>query len=269
MKILKDIIYNDEAPRMCRLDAYVPDKVNNAYMYIHGGGNTHGDKCTEKTEQMFKKLCESGILVVSVNYRFMKITDRDIAPRKGPDPAPGENDIEYPVFIDDCAKAAKWVMTEGKKLADFDKLYIGGSSAGGYITMMLHLKKEHLTNVGIDPDRDVAGYIYDAGQPTTHFHMLELEGEYAHRVIIDDRAPIWYLKKPFENTETLPKIKFFVAENDMLNRVKQNELMREIFHNMGYPDEKISFHFMEGFGHCKYVGNAEYTKITEKFITEG
>ena len=45
MGIFKDIIYNSKAPRMCRLDVYVPDKVSNAYLYIHGVGNTHGDKC--------------------------------------------------------------------------------------------------------------------------------------------------------------------------------------------------------------------------------
>lgn len=266
MKIIKDMIYNEEAPRMCRLDAYIPDRVTNAYLYIHGGGNTHGDKCTPRTEVLFRSLCESGILVISVNYRFMKVTDRDIAPRKDADPAPGENDVDYPVFIDDCAKACRWAFTEGRKLAPFGKLFIGGSSAGGYITMMLHLNKTHLSAFGINADTDIAGYIYDAGQPTTHFHMLELEGEYAHRVLIDERAPVWYLKKPFEEPEKLPKVLFVVAENDMPNRAKQNELMLEIMRNFGYPEEKLGFRTMAGYGHCRYLSDPEYIRLTQEFI---
>ena len=266
MKTFKDIIYNSETPRMCRLDVYVPDNVSNAYLYIHGGGNTHGDKCTPRTEELFLSLCESGIMVISVNYRFMKVTDHDIAPRREEDPAPGENDIDYPVFIDDCAMAVKWATTEGRKMAAFDKLYIGGSSAGGYITMMLHLNGSHLARFGIDSRRDIAGYIYDAGQPTTHFHMLELEGEYAHRVLIDKRAPIWYLDKPFEDTESLPKVQFIVAENDMPNRVKQNELMMETMRNMGYPEEKLGMRMFMGYGHCKYLADPEYIALTRDFV---
>ncbi|MCQ2400812.1 MAG: alpha/beta hydrolase [Lachnospiraceae bacterium] len=266
MEIIKDIIYNEEVPGMCRLDVYKPDEVKNAYLYIHGGGNTHGDKCTERTEPLFKDLCENGTFVISVNYRFMKVTDHDIAPRKGDDPAPGENDIDYPVFIEDCAKAVNWAFTSGKKYGDFKKLYIGGSSAGGYITMMLHLNPSYLRAYGLDSQKDIAGYIYDAGQPTTHFHMLELEGEYPHRVLIDERAPMWYLKKPFEDTEYLPEVKFFVAEDDMLNRVKQNELMKEIMLNFGYPKEKITFHQMMGYRHCKYLNDPEYIRLTREFV---
>ena len=268
MEIIHDIVYNEAAPRMCRLDVYVPDRVNNAYLYIHGGGNTHGDKRTAGSEPMLRALCESGVLVVSANYRFMKITDRDIAPRRGPDPAPGENDIDYPVFIEDCALAAKWVMTEGRKLADFRKLYIGGSSAGGYITMMLHLNPTHLAAVGIDSFRDVAGYVYDAGQPTTHFHCLELEGEYAHRVLIDERAPMFYLSKPFAPDTVFPKVAVVVAETDMLNRVKQNELLLEIMRNFGYPAEKLSFRQMMGYGHCKYLADPEYIRLVQEFVAE-
>lgn len=267
MKIIKDIIYNEEAPGMCRLDVYKPDKVKNAYLYIHGGGNTHGDKCTGRTEVLFKELCESGILVVSVNYRFMKVTDHDIAPRRGEDPAPGENDIDYPVFIDDCARAVSWLFSSAEEYGGFDRLYIGGSSAGGYITMMLHHNPAHLQAFGIDPEKDIAGYIYDAGQPTTHFHMLELCGEYAHRVLIDERAPMWYLKKPYEDTENLPKVQFFAAENDMPNRVKQNELMMEVMLNSGYPEEKISFRKMMGYGHCKYLDDPEYIRLTKEFVS--
>ena len=266
MEIIRDIIYNGEAPRMCRLDVYRPEQVKNAYLYIHGGGNTHGDKHTERTEPLFLDLCAHGTLVISVNYRFLPVTDHDIAPRRGDDPAPGENDIEYPVFVDDCARAVRWAFTEGKRYGDFQRLYIGGSSAGGYITMMLHLNPAHLAAFGIDANRDIAGYIYDAGQPTTHFHLLELRGEYAHRVLIDERAPIWYLQKPFASPEGLPKVMFFVAENDMPNRARQNELMLEIMLNLGYPKEKLSFHHMMGFGHCKYLNDPEYIRLTREFV---
>lgn len=132
--------------------------------------------------------------------------------------------------------------------------------------MMLHLNPLHLKTFGIDSEKDIAGYIYDAGQPTTHFHMLELCGEYPHRVLIDERAPMWYLKEPFGEGNGFPKVMFFVAENDMLNRAKQNELMREIMLNFGYPKEKISFHYMKGYGHCKYLADPEYIRLTKEFV---
>lgn len=271
MKKYSDILYNPEAPNMCRLDVWAPEKAVAAYLYIHGGGITHGDKETERTRLLFETLAEEGVAVFSVNYRFLPVTDHDTAPRRDP-VDPEENDVEYPVFIEDCAKAFRFMMTEGKKYCPFDRAFIGGSSAGGYIAMMLCFDRHFLADVGYDSFRDVAGYIPDAGQPTTHFHMLELRGESDLRVMVDETAPFWYLDHRFEGKNgepepaDLPGLLFFTAERDMPGRVEQNALFIRTLENFGYPPEKIASRQMMGYGHCRYLADPEYIRTVAEFL---
>lgn len=268
MRIFRDIVYNGEAPLMDRLDIYVPDgKPCGAYLYLHGGGITHGDKCTERTVPMFEALAKRGIAVFSANYRFLPITDHDSAPRRAPIDC-AENDVPFPVFIEDCAKAFRYMMTEGKQLVGFDRAFIGGSSAGGYISMMLCFDPHYLRAVGYDSFRDVAGYVFDAGQPTTHFHLLELRDESALRVLIDETAPFFYLTKSFRDQETLPRLKFVTAEQDMPGRVEQNALFAATLRNFDYPAEKIESRLMAGYGHCKYLADPDYIEMIGDFLTK-
>ena len=271
MKFYSDIVYLPEAPEMCRLDIWAPEHARAAYLYLHGGGITHGDKCTERTRPMFESLASEGIAVFSANYRFLPVTDHDSAPRRTPVDSK-ENDVDYPVFIEDCAAAFRFMMTEGRKYCSFDRAYIGGSSAGGYITMMLCFDRRFLASEGYDSFRDVAGYIPDAGQPTTHFHMLELRGESDLRVMVDETAPFWYLDHRYEGKNgepepaDLPRLLFFTAENDMPGRVEQNALFVKTLINFGYPAEKIMSRQMTGYGHCKYLADPEYIRTVAEFL---
>ncbi len=265
MKILRDLIYDEAHPEMDRLDVYLPDKIENAYVYFHGGGMTHGDKCTPRTEPLFRALAEQGTLVFSCNYRFLPITDHDSAPRRTP-VLSGENDVDVNEVLKDCAKAVNWAMTEGRKYGDFGRISVGGSSAGGYITMMLMLRSDLLGEYGIDPLRNIDGYFFDAGQPTTHFHLLELRGESPLRVLVDETAPFYYLSGPFEPADKLPAVLTVVAGQDMPGRADQNRLLLTTMRNFGYPAEKLGWRVMEGYGHCKYLADPEYVRLTAEFV---
>ena len=220
------------------------------------------------TVQAFARpFIERGIAVFSANYRFLPITDHDSAPRRAPIDC-AENDVPFPVFIEDCAKAFRYMMTEGKQLVGFDRAFIGGSSAGGYISMMLCFDPHYLRAVGYDSFRDVAGYVFDAGQPTTHFHLLELRDESALRVLIDETAPFFYLTKSFRDQETLPRLKFVTAEQDMPGRVEQNALFAATLRNFDYPAEKIESRLMAGYGHCKYLADPDYIEMIGDFLTK-
>jgi len=272
MNVYKDIIYNPEAPVMDRMDIYVPDgDVKAVYLYLHGGGITHGDKDTGRTRAMYESLAERGIATFSANYRFLPVTDHDTAPRKEPLDCP-ENGIAFPVFLEDAALAWRFMMTEGKKYASSERSFIGGSSAGGYMSMMLCFDGRYLAAVGFDSLKDVTGYVFDAGQPTTHFHLLEMKNISPLRVMVDETAPFWYLTGSFNGKGNpltgLPKLYFFTAEADMPGRVQQNALFIATLKNFDYPAEKIRDRMMMGYGHCKYLADPEYIREVGDFILD-
>lgn len=270
MTVYKDLCYNPAAPEMCRMDIYVPDgEVNAVYLYLHGGGITHGDKDTGRTRAMYEALASRGIATFSANYRFLPVTDHDSAPRREPLDCP-ENDVDFPVFLQDAALAYRFMMQEGTAYASSPRSFIGGSSAGGYMSMMLCFDRQYLDAVGYDSLADVCGYVFDAGQPTTHFHLLELKDISPLRVMVDETAPFWYLTESFDgkgNPVTgLPKLYFFTAESDMPGRVQQNALFIATLKNFGYPAEKIFDKMMMGYGHCKYLADPEYIREVGDFI---
>ena len=207
MKILRDLIYDEAHPEMDRLDVYLPAKIENAYVYFHGGGMTHGDKCTPRTEPLFRALAEQGTLVFSCNYRFLPVTDHDSAPRRTP-VLSGENDVDVNEVLKDCAKAVNWAMTEGRKYGDFGRISVGGSSAGGYITMMLMLRSDLLTIM----------------QATTNGTLAETPVEFADKsaccvVTASAGYPLAYEKgKPMTMTEEA-KAHTFVAGAKLVDGV--------------------------------------------------
>ena len=75
---------------------------------------------------------------------------------------------------------------------DFYKILVGGSSAGGYISMMLCFDNKYLKKHGINPS-DITGYIHDSGQPTSHFTVLNHSGTDPRRVIVEERAPLYFV----------------------------------------------------------------------------
>ncbi len=268
MQILEDIVYDPAHPEMDRLDIYIPDEVKAAYIYFHGGGMTHGDKKSQKQSSLFEFLTSQGIMVFSANYRFLARTDHDSSSR----PAPfysAENGISCAELLNDCAQAVKWCLTEGRRFGRFEKVAVGGSSAGGYISMMLLLNESYLTARGIDPRRDIGGYIFDAGQPTTHFHLLELAGKSHLQIAVDEFAPLFYLTKPFDEPDTLPDILTVIAENDMPGRQEQNQLLLAVMRNFAYPPEKLAYRLMPGFRHVGYLADPEYQKLCADFILRG
>ena len=54
-----------------------------------------------------------------------------------------------------------------------ENLYVGGSSAGAYIAMMLCFDPAYLKPYGVS---NIQGYLFDAGQPTVHFRVLKERG---------------------------------------------------------------------------------------------
>ena len=89
-------------------------------VWMHGGGLKGGNKSIPV------QLQEKGIAVIAVNYRLY--------PK-----------VKTPIFIEDAAAAAAWTFKNIESYGgDSSKIILSGSSAGGYLTMMVGLDKSYL-----------------------------------------------------------------------------------------------------------------------------
>lgn len=242
MRILQNIPYTAPADDVRLMDVYLPRKPNgNLFFYAHGGGLEAGDK--RDAACFAEYLAMRGTAVVSINYRMY--------PR-----------AQYPDFIRDTAEALAFVK---EKMPEWgaEKLYVGGSSAGGYLSMMLCFAPEYLQAFGLS-NADIAGYFHDAGQPTAHFRVLRERGMDPRRVIVDESCPLFHVGTQAH----YPPMRFIVSDQDMKNRYEQTMLMLSTLRHFGV--EKADYVLMHG-GHCAYIGRMEgeesvFGRMIEAFI---
>ena len=227
MKIIEDIFYTKTQSPFQSLDLYLPDTESfPVVIYFHYGGFTGGDK---KGYKFIPYLVERGVAVISANYRLYP-------------------EAVFPDFIRDGAMAVAWAKKHMPEYGDITGYFVGGSSAGGYLSMLLCFDKKYLGIHKIDPD-EITGFIMDAGQPTTHFNVLVESGFDKRRVVIDESAPIYHIT----DTRNYPPMQIVVAENDLRNRNEQNALLVSTLKHFGCPEERIDYRVMPGYKHVGYV----------------
>jgi len=229
MKSITDIRYSKEANQY--LDVHLPECDRfPVFLYFHGGGIERGDKA-QNYDLFISHLTAKGIAVVSANYRMYPTA-------------------KYPEFIEDAACATAWVFANMKNYGDITGIYVGGSSAGGYLSQMLCFDKKYLAKHGLAPT-DITGFIHDAGQPTAHFNVLRERGIDSRRVIVDESAPLYHIGVD----ETYPPMLVIVSDNDIQNRYEQTMLLMSTLKHFGL-DENVKLQVMES-THCAYVRKAD------------
>lgn len=244
MRIEKNINYASLSEKDY-LDIYHPDKSNGeVIVHFHGGGLTSGRK--EDVGDLPISFTSRGYTFVSVGYSLFPSTD-----------------YHNPKFLIEASRAIAFTML----YLNNKHLYISGQSAGSYIAMMLCFNKEYLSRCGIDP-LDIKGWFFESGQPTTHFHLLEMQGENPWIQRIDEMAPLYYVGPQTK----LSKALFITYKNDMPSRVEQNRLMVSTIRNFN-KEAKVKEVLLEGNhcdGSCKKGVDGEYPYVKEviKFIEE-
>ena len=224
MKKLFDICYSTQS-KQC-LDIYFPNEdIFPVFIYFHGGGLASGDKADQKN--IFEYLAATGIAVVSVNYRMYPET-------------------QYPNFLNDAAEAVSWVYKNINNYGRISGIFVGGSSAGGYLTQMLCFDKSWLGKYDLSP-MDFSGFIHDAGQPTCHFNVLRERKLDSRRVIVDHTAPLYHVGED----ESYPPMLIIVSNNDIQNRYEQTLLLVSTLKHFGHT-ENVQLKIMNG-SHCEYV----------------
>ena len=245
MRTIFDIAYGNGQS----LDLYLPDAAEfDLFVYFHGGSLEAGDKGASATRLSAPFLAANGVATASCNYRLYP-------------------NAKYPDFLRDAATAVCWLSRNVGTWGKCKRLFVGGSSAGGYLSMMLCFDGRWLTEQG-GSTLPIAGYFHDAGQPTCHFNVLRERGIDTRRVMIDDSAPLYHIDK-----EDYPPMCFVVSDNDLPGRLEQMQLLLATLRHWGYDESKITYHLMHG-KHCAYCkatdeqGKPVLGKMILKFIKE-
>ena len=228
MRVIEGISYGQGG----ELDLYLPDgECFDVFVFFHGGGIEKGSRA--EATRFASDLADQGVCVVSADYRMYP-------------------DAKYPDFIEDAAEAVAYVREHIEEYGRCRRLIVGGSSAGAYLSMMLCFDGRYLGAHGIDPI-EIDGWVHGAGQPTAHFRVLKEHGEDPKRLIVDERAPLYFVGR----VERYSPILFLVSDHDMQNRYEQTVLTLSTLKHFGHEGERVQCRVMEG-KHCAFF--KEYEK---------
>ena len=100
---------------------------------------------------------------------------------------------------------------------DSTKIIVSGSSAGGYLTMMVGLDKSYLKKHQIDAN-DIFALLPLTGHAITHFTVRSENGVSREQPIIDRYAPLYHVRSD------APPIVLYTGdpELEMLGRAEEN-----------------------------------------------
>lgn len=232
-KTLTDISYTDAgetAPyrkERCKLDVYFPQgkKGFKTLVWFHGGGLEGGQK------EIRDELKDAGFAIVAPNYRLF--------PK-----------AQCPDYIVDAAQAVAWTVAHIAEYGgDPSQVYVGGHSAGGYLTLMLALDKSYLARFGVDAD-SIRAYYPVSGQCATHYTIRKERKIPFELPIVDQFAPLNNARKL--NT----RLVLFTGERrlEMMARYEENLYLKSILEGIG--NQPVTIHELSGFDHGTVLGPA-------------
>jgi acetyl esterase/lipase/L-ascorbate metabolism protein UlaG (beta-lactamase superfamily) len=235
VSVVRDVAYREGSKlsgyerERCRMDLYLPPTTNAAarfpvLVWFHGGNLTGGNKQSE-SEAM--ALAAQGLAVVQPNYRLY--------PK-----------VKFPAYIEDAAAAVAWVVKNIEKHGgDKGRVFVGGHSAGGYLTAMVGMDPGYLKPHALSP-RDLAGLIPIAGQMVTHSTVREQRGIAETTPVIDAAAPLFHVRGD------APPLVAVVGLKDTETRIAENRYFVAALRMAGHKNSE--FIGVPGRDHSGIVG---------------
>lgn len=248
MRIYKDLCYSELADNLHLLDLYLPyGKCRALMLYLHGSGFVEGSRSLDSMPGFTKDMTDAGIAVASAEYRMYP-------------------NAKFPNFIEDAAEAVAYAKQNLLKRAECNKLFVCGTSAGAYLSMMLCFDKKWLNKYNLSASC-IDGFIHDAGQTTVHFNVLKERGIDPKRIVVDEGAPLYHIGE----SHNYPPMQIIVSDNDIENRFEETELLLGTLKRFGYDMKKLTYTKTHG-THVWYIqksdknGNNEFAKLIIPFI---
>lgn len=230
MRKICDIPYIPGADSSRQLDLYLPDVDGfPTLIFFHGGGFENLDKGAKEFSVLGEFFTSNGIGLISPNYRMYP-------------------NAKFPDYIEDGAQAVAWAKENITSYGGSGDIFVGGSSAGGHLSMLLCYDRSYLSKHGLTP-QDIKAYIHDAGQPTVHFNVLREDGIPRYTCRVDNRAPLYHIGAEKE----YPPQQIFVASGDIPSRYEETMLLMSTLKNLKYDMAKVRLEYMEGYGHTQYL----------------
>lgn len=225
-----DVPYIDDGHLGHLLDVYYPENAEGklpAIVDLHPGGLVYGDKGHNKS--FGYHLAMRGFCVFNINYRLALY------------------DTKVPGQLRDVMSAIRWITEHpGAYPADQDKMFITGSSAGGYLAAMAALiaKSVRLQKIfdTVDPHIEFKGAGIICGMMDLNARHI---GYWGLRSIC---LPRGYKRQPYYQNmifENLPEIKEFPpvfltsSDDDQLSQMTLN--FERTLKNHGVPHQMRYF----------------------------
>lgn len=211
----------------CKLDVYYPEgkKGFKTIVWFHGGGLEGGGK------ELRPELMNCGYAMVAPNYRLF--------PRG-----------KCPDYVRDAAAAVAWTLRHIAEYGgDPSQVYVGGHSAGGYLTLMLALDKSYLAECGADAD-SVRGYFPVSGQCATHY-TIRKERKISYTLpIVDKYAPLNNARKLGTSLTLITGDRRL----EQMSRYEENLYLKSVLEGVG--NKSIPIYELNGFDHGSVLAPA-------------
>ena len=221
---VNDIPYTESsdayAQERCKLDVYHPTNSTDApvVVWFHGGGLEGGSKHIDQ------ELENSGIVVVSANYRLLPKASIDQC-------------------LDDAAAAVAWTNKNIEKYGGSKrKIFVAGHSAGGYLLDMIGLDKKWLAKYDVDAD-SLAALIPFSGQCITHYNVRKQQGIGPLLPTIDQYAPLAFIRPD------APPIVIISGDRELelFGRYEEQTYFWRMLKLVGHKD--VTLYEMQGYDH--------------------
>lgn len=211
----------------CKLDVYYPEgrKGFKTIVWFHGGGLEGGGK------ELRPELMNSGVAIVAPNYRLF--------PR-----------CKCPDYTRDAAAAVAWTIRHIAEYGgDPSQVYVGGHSAGGYLTLMLALDKSYLAEYGVDAD-SVRAYYPVSGQCATHYTIRKERGISFTLPVVDKYAPLNNARK------LATRLVLITGDRrlEQMSRYEENLYLKSVLEGVGCAE--VPIHELSGFDHGSVLAPA-------------